>query len=154
MKSGPVAEPENNGRVMRWQKKLSQKIAFFKSEYSCKSAGSNHFLHHQPEFAFRDAFSRLRENAPNSRVLLANLRVAKVTGCGKNISCCKPVNGRYLASKSGVFRQTEPDLKVFSTRTQTGRFTRFSGRGRILKFGIRGRIGLVWDTVFPPLSGS
>jgi len=87
MKSGPVAEPENNVRIMRWQKILPQKIAFFKSEYSRKSSGSNHFLHHQPEFVFRNAFSRRKKNAQNSRVLLADPGVTGVTGYGKNTPC-------------------------------------------------------------------
>lgn len=87
------------------------------------------------------------KNAPNNTLYLAYPGVARVTGRGKNASCCKPMVAHYLASKAGVFRLTGPDLRAFSTRTRTRRFTGFSGKGRDLKKGIRGRIGLIWDTV-------
>ncbi len=71
-----------------------------------------------------------------------------MSGCGKKVPCPNAITGRYLASKAGVFRQTGSDLGVFSTRTQTGSFAGFFGKGRDPKLGIRGRFGRIWDMVW------
>ena len=64
-----------------------------------------------------------------SRVLLADLMGARVIGCGRKRLCPNAIKGGYLTSKASVFRQTGPDLKLFSMRIQSERFTGFSGRG-------------------------
>ena len=86
-----------------------------------------------------------------SRVLLADLMGARVIGCGRKRLCPNAIKGGYLTSKASVFRQTGPDLRVFSMRIQSERFTGFSGRGRDLKEGIRGHSGLEFtEEIVPP----
>lgn len=111
--------------------------------------------HHPPaNFAF---FSLLSSSFTSEKsqiwtgafscVPAADPRVARVSGCGKNHPCCRPMVARYLASKAGAFRQTGRDLRGVSMRTRTGQFAGFSRMRWDREMGIRGRIGLVWDRV-------
>ena len=97
-----------------------------------------------PKFPRRPTIPR-RKNTPFqphvfNRVLLADPRVARVIGCGKKIPCPNAIVPCYLASKAGVFRQTGPVLRIFSTRTQSGRYLGFFREGAGSKKGNPGSI--------------